>query len=72
LFEKQGTPAAVICTEPFIRSAENMSVAHGFSGYPFAVIPHPIGSSDTTTLDQWADGVFDQVVSLLRDQPKPI
>jgi hypothetical protein len=41
LFEKLGTPAAVICTEPFIRSAENMSVAHGFKSYPFAVMPHP-------------------------------
>jgi len=65
LFEKLGTPAAVICTEPFIRSAENMSVAHGFKSYPFAVMPHPIGSTDIKTLNQWADDVYDEVASLL-------
>ena len=55
----------MICTEPFIGSAENMSVAHGFKSYPFAVMPHPIGSTDIKTLNQWVDDIFDEVTSIL-------
>jgi hypothetical protein len=28
-------------------------------------MPHPIGSTDIKTLNQWADDVFDEVASIL-------
>ena len=59
----------MICTEPFISSAENMSLAHGFEGYHFAVMPHPIGSSDLPTLEGWADDVVEQVIGILTEKP---
>ena len=43
-FEKNGVPAAVICTEPFITSANAMANLGGIPDYPYVVVPHPLGS----------------------------
>lgn len=63
--EKMGVPAAVVCTKPFISSAEAMAMAHGFPGYPFAVIPHPINVTPYETLKSWALEVAGGVEGLL-------
>ena len=53
-FEKQGVPAAVICTEPFITSGVAMAKIGGIPDYPFAVMDHPLGSLDQQTLKEKA------------------
>ncbi len=63
--EKQGIPAAVVCTEPFISSGKAMALAHGFPNYPFAVVPHPINVTPKETLDQWVEKISDRIVGFL-------
>ena len=63
--EVRGTPAAVVCTEPFIVTAKAMARARGRADYPFAVIPHPIGSAADAELRARADAALPQVVRLL-------
>jgi hypothetical protein len=64
VMEKLGVPAVVVVTEPFISSGKAMAVSHGMPDYPFAVIPHPIAATETSTLHSWADKVVDQIVSI--------
>jgi len=44
--ERKGVPTAVICTEPFVTSAEAMAKLGGIPDYPYVVVPHPLGSLD--------------------------
>ena len=69
--EKFGLPTAVICTEPFISSGKAMAVSHGMSDYPFVVIPHPLAATEKKKLQEWADRVIDQVVSILTTVSPP-
>ena len=52
--EKKGVPTAVICTEPFVSSANAMSKLGGIPDYPYVVVPHPLGSLSTEALRQRA------------------
>lgn len=63
--EKQGIPAAVVCTEPFVSSGKAMALAHGFPDYPFAVVPHPINVTPNEVLDQWVENSLDRIAGLL-------
>ena len=47
--ERRGVPTAVICTEPFVTSADAMAALGGVPDYPYVVVPHPLGSR---TMDQ--------------------
>ena len=53
-FENHGIPTAVICTEPFISSGKAMSNIRGIPGYPFVVLPHPLGSLNEQRLREKA------------------
>ena len=64
-FEKRGLPAAVICTEPFVSSAVAMSKMGGIPEFPFAVVPHPLGSLDENSLRVWAKEVAGDIVKIL-------
>ena len=64
-FEKKGVPAAVICTEPFVSSAVAMSKMSGIPEFPFAVVPHPLGSLDETLLRERAKEVAEDIVKIL-------
>ncbi len=58
-------PAAAILTEPFATTGRAIAELTGFADYPFATVPHPIGS---LTLDQAmavADAVMPAVLGLL-------
>lgn len=63
--EKLGVPTAVVVTQPFVSSAKAMALAHGIPDYPFAVIPHPIAATGGDELEERADRVVDEVVSIL-------
>ena len=64
-FEKRGLPAAVICTEPFVSSAVAMSKMGGISEFPFAVVPHPLGSLDENSLRERTKEVAGDIVKIL-------
>ena len=64
-FEKRGLPAAVICTEPFVSSAVAMSKMGGIPEFPFAVVPHPLGSLDKNSLRERAKEVVGDIVKIL-------
>ncbi len=64
-FEKRGIPAAVIVTEPFIPTALAIADLAGMSGYPHAVIPHPVGSLSPEEVCARADAVAARVETLL-------
>ena len=60
-----GVPAAVICTEPFVTSAKAMSRLKGVPDYPYAVIPHPVGSLTSEGVRERARLALPQILQLL-------
>ena len=66
-FEKRGIPAAVVITEPFVPTAEEMARLAGMPGYPYAVLPHPVGSLTPAEVARRADGVATRIEALLID-----
>ena len=64
-FEKRGIPAAVVITEPFVPTAMGIAKLAGMPGYPYAVIPHPVGSLGATEVRQRAEDVAAAVESML-------
>jgi hypothetical protein len=63
--EKQGIPAVAVVTEPFIPTAKAMAELNGMPGYPFVVVPHPIGSLDEAALRERAELVLERIEELL-------
>lgn len=64
-FEKAGKPAAGICTQPFVPSGKAIAAVRGIEGYPFAVIPHPVGSLEEEGIAARARQALPQVLELL-------
>jgi len=64
-FEELGLPAAAIVTEPFTTTGKVMAELQGFADYPFATVPHPIGSLSDEQVTALADAVTPAVESLL-------
>ncbi|MCH8194633.1 MAG: hypothetical protein IIB12_00995 [Chloroflexi bacterium] len=64
-FEKHGIPAAVICTEPFVRTAKSMARIHGIPDYGFVVLPHPMGSLTADQVQERARTALPGVIELL-------
>ena len=64
-FEELGLPAAAIVTEPFTTTGKVMAELQGFADYPFATVPHPIGSLSEEQVMALADAVTPAVESLL-------
>ena len=58
-------PAAVICTDQFVESARAQAAICGNPHYPFAVVPHPIGSLTPAELKARAKAAVPQVLAIL-------
>ena len=58
-------PTAVICTDQFIESAKAQAAICGNPGYPFVVVPHPIGSLTADELRARARAAATQVIAIL-------
>lgn len=72
-FEELGLPAAAIVTEPFTTTGKVMAEMQGFADYPFATVPHPIGSLSEDQVTALADAVTPAVESLLlRGEAGPV
>ena len=63
--EKMGVPTAVICTEPFVTSANAMAKLGGIPDYPYDVVPHPLGSLAPDTLRARARQAAPEVLRIL-------
>ncbi len=65
--ERLGTPTAVVCTESFKATADAMAVVRGAAGYRYATVEHPMAGLPGDEVRARAEGVADEVVSLLVD-----
>lgn len=66
-FEQAGVPAVAVLTEPFAATGTAMAELQGIDDYPFATVPHPIGSLTEAQGDALADAVTATVLGLLAD-----
>ncbi len=66
-YEQHGKPAVVICTEPFVATARAIASVLRVPGYPFAVVPHPIGSLGPEEIRERAREAWRQGVVILRE-----
>lgn len=64
-FERRRVPAVAICTEPFLASGQAMAARHGFNGYRFVMIEHPLSSLSMDQLRERARQAVPQVLSIL-------
>ena len=55
----------MICTEPFVSSADAMAKLGGIPGYPYAVLPHPLGSLDDAGIQARAIQAAPDVLRIL-------
>jgi hypothetical protein len=63
--ERKGVPTAVICTEPFVSSADAMAKLGGIPDYPYVVLPHPLGSLDDSGIRERATQAAPEVLRIL-------
>jgi hypothetical protein len=64
LLEREGVPAASICTEPFSVTAAAMAQVQGFPGYRFVRTRHPVASLTQDELDARAREIAPEVVAV--------
>jgi hypothetical protein len=64
-FEAAGVPAAVICSDAFIATADAMAGLHGAPGYRYATTPHPVAVLTPEQVQQRAAQVVGDVAALL-------
>ena len=67
--EKMGVPTAVICTEPFMTSADAMAKLGGIPDYPYVILPHPLGSLSEEALRERAMQAAPEVLRILLAKP---
>jgi len=63
--DHRGKPAAVVCTEPFIPTAQAIADIRGLPDYRFVVLKHPLGSLNDDELKQRARDAVPQVIRIL-------
>ncbi len=54
-----------VCTDKFRMTAEAMARLHGFEGYRFVTVAHPIASLELPELANLAAGALDEVLAIL-------
>jgi hypothetical protein len=65
VFERHGTPAAVICTEAFTATADAMAEVQGAPGYRYLVTPHPVAGLTSAQVRERAQALAAEVAALL-------
>jgi hypothetical protein len=64
-FERQGTPAAVICSEAFVATADAMAGIQDALGYHYITTPHPVAGLSAEQVAERAERVADQIAAML-------
>jgi hypothetical protein len=62
--EKRGTPAAVICTAPFAKTAASMAKRQGYPSYRVGLLPHPVANASPDGVVQLAKSALPQVLEI--------
>jgi len=65
LFERQGTPAAVICSDAFKATADAMAQVQDAPGYHYITTPHPVAGLSPAQVHERAEHVAAEVAGLL-------
>ncbi|MGH8868203.1 MAG: UGSC family (seleno)protein [Actinomycetes bacterium] len=65
LFEQAGLPAAVICTEEFVVTADAMAELRGAPDYDYVVTEHPVSALTPEEVRERGRRLVPEVVSLL-------
>jgi hypothetical protein len=71
-FEQAGVPAAVICSDAFIVTADAMAELRGAPGYRYARTAHPVAVLTTEQVRQRAKQLLPEVVAILRGDGRPL
>jgi hypothetical protein len=64
-FERHGTPAAVICSDAFVATADAMASVQDAPGYRYVTTPHPVAGLSPEQVQERAAQVAGQVAALL-------
>jgi hypothetical protein len=67
VFETAGVPAAVICSDAFITTADAMASLRGAPGYVYATTPHPVAVLTPEQIADRAKDLAPEIVQLLTD-----
>jgi hypothetical protein len=68
-FERRGIPAAVICSDAFIVTADAMAALKGAKGYRYVTTAHPVAVLTPDQVRSRAEEALPQVVALLTLPP---
>lgn len=63
--ERDGVPAAVLCTEAFKASSDAVAAVYGAPGYEYVLTAHPIAGLAPELIDNRAKAAVDDVARLL-------
>jgi hypothetical protein len=63
--ERAGRPAAVICTDAFIATADAMAQVHDAPGYRYVATAHPVAGLSAAQVRERAEQVAAEVVGML-------
>jgi hypothetical protein len=64
-FERRGIPAAVICSDAFVVTADAMAALKGAKGYRYATTAHPVAVLTPEQVRKRAEEALPHVVALL-------
>lgn len=67
LFERHGTPAAVICSDAFVATADAMAEVQQAPGYSYVTTPHPVAGLSGAQVHDRAEQVASEVADLLAE-----
>jgi hypothetical protein len=70
LFEAAGLPAAVICSDAFVTTADAMAELRGAPGYEYVTTEHPVAVLTPQQVQERAKHVLPGVVALLTETSK--
>ena len=71
VFEQAGLPAAVICSDAFVVTADAMAELRGAPGYHYLRTPHPVAVLTTDQVRQRAKQLLPEVVATLTQPAEP-
>ncbi|MEE3005128.1 MAG: hypothetical protein VCB79_11665 [Dehalococcoidia bacterium] len=66
--ENRGIPTVVICTGPFLDSANIHARIYGRSGFQPVVITHPLGGIEAERVNEKAAAAAEQIIAALTRQ----
>ena len=63
--DRAGIPAATICTDHFVNTAQATATVWGVPEYPVIYMPHPLSALSDADIQQQAQRLLGQAVSVL-------